>query len=247
MKKVTTLTLLIAITASLAHAQIGDHRNDFAIGGNAGIVLSNVGFDPSVSQKMHIGPTVGFSWRYVCEKYFSMVCSIAGEVNYASTGWKEDITTVDGNSVTNANGSTESYSRTINYVQIPLFAHLAWGKEKQGFNIFVQAGPQIGFYLSESTSKNYDEPNLATDGTGRSNTVVEQESMDVEKKFDYGIAAGIGAEYSHRRLGHFLLEARYYYGLGNIYGSTKRDYFGKSNLGNIVVKATYLFDLTKSK
>ena len=130
-------------------------------------------------------------------------------------------------------------------MQIPIFAHLAWGREERGFNFFFQAGPQIGLYLSESTSKNYDTPNLATDGTGRSNTIVEQESMPVEKKFDYGIAAGAGVEYSNPKIGHFLVEGRYYYGLGNIYGDSKRDYFGKSNFGNIVVKVTYLFDLTK--
>ena len=71
--------------------------------------------------------------------------------------------------------------------------------------------------------------------------------MPVERKFDYGIAAGIGAEYSLPRVGHFLIEARYYYGLGNIYGESKRDYFGKSNFGNIVLKAAYLFDLTKKR
>ena len=42
-----------------------------------------------------------------------------------------------------------------------------------------------------------------------------------------------------------MLEARYYYGLGNIYGSSKRDYFSKSNIGNIVIKATWLVDLSK--
>ena len=68
--------------------------------------------------------------------------------------------------------------------------------------------------------------------------------MPVEKKFDYGIAVGLGTEYSHPRIGHFLLEGRYYFGLGDIYGNSKRDYFGKSNLGNIVIKATYLFDIT---
>ena len=102
-------------------------------------------------------------------------------------------------------------------------------------------------YLGESTSKNYDTPNLANDGTGRSNAVTAQESMPVEKKLDYGIAAGLGLEYSNRHVGHFLLEARYYYGLSNIYGSSKKDYFGKSNYGNIVVKATYLFDIIKTK
>ena len=145
------------------------------------------------------------------------------------------------------NGSIEKYSRTLNYLQIPVFAHLAWGREQDGFNFFVQAGPQIGILLSETTAKNYETPNLSKDGTGRSNTIVKQESMPVERNFDYGIAAGLGAEWSIRHLGHFLIEARYYYGLGNIYGNTKQDFFGKSNNSNIIVKTTYLFDITKSK
>ena len=125
-------------------------------------------------------------------------------------------------------------------------AHLAWGKEQNGVNIFAQAGPQIGIYLGESTTKNYTQPNLANDGTGRSNTIVKQEEMPVENKFDYGITAGLGAEWCIPKAGRFILEARYYYGLGNIYGNSKRDYFGKSNFGNIIIKATYLFDLIKS-
>ncbi len=71
--------------------------------------------------------------------------------------------------------------------------------------------------------------------------------MPIEKKLDYGIAAGLGVELSLRHVGHFLLEGRYYFGLGNIYGNTKRDYFAKSNYQNIVIKATYLFDIIQSK
>ena len=79
------------------------------------------------------------------------------------------------------------------------------------------------------------------------NTIVKQESMPVEKKFDYGIAAGLGAEWSMRRIGHIILEARYYYGLGNIYGNSKKDFFGKSNNSNIIIKLTYLYDIVKNK
>lgn len=244
--KVVRLIFAIAMLALpvASWAQIGSHRNVFSIGANAGAVLSTVGFDPEVSQKQHVGFTGGFSWRYTSEKYFSTICSIAGEVNIASLGWKEDIVDVNDRPVINSNGAQEEYSRTLTYVQIPVFAHLAWGKERQGFNLFVQAGPQIGIMLSDKTTKNYDEPNLDAE-TGRSNTIVEQESMDIQHKFDYGIAAGLGLEYSNKHLGRFLLEGRYYYGLGNIFGSSKRDYFSKSNFGNIVIKATWLVDLTK--
>ena len=202
-----------------ASAQIGEHRSNFSIGINGGYVLSNVGFTPSVTQGWHGGFTGGMSLRYVCEKYFSTICSVAAEVNYASIGWKEDIKTALDGAVIGDQGAAEEYERTVNYVQIPVFAHLAWGRENRGFNVFFNIGPQFGLYLSDKIKKNYTEPNISAD-TGRGNTITVQETMPIEKKFDYGIAGGLGTEYSHPRLGHFLVEARYYYGLGNIFGNT---------------------------
>ncbi|WP_277065255.1 porin family protein [Prevotella aurantiaca] len=238
----------LLITLSLcAYAQVGDYRNNLSIGCNVGYSLSNVGFNPKVSQSMNGGINAGLSIKYVCEKYFSTICSIYGEINYVSMGWKQNIRTSKNELVTNTNGTIEEYSRTLNYLQIPIFAHLAWGREHSGFNFFVQAGPQIGILLNETTKKNYETPNLSRDGTGRSNTVIQQESMPADNKFDYGIAAGLGTEWTIPHVGHFLIEARYYYGLGNIYRNSKKDFFGKSNNSNIVVKATYLFDITKSK
>lgn len=227
-------------------AQIGEHRNDFSVGVNGGYMMSNVSFQPKVVQKMHGGLTGGLTVRYVCEKYFKSICSIYAEVNYVQLGWTQDILDEQDQPVVNSvTGLAEEYSRTINYVQVPIFAHLAWGKEARGIQFFFQAGPQFGIYLNETTSMNYDEStrNLSK----RANSIIAQESMPVEKKFDYGIAAGLGIEYSIPGLGHFLLEGRYYYGLGNIYGDSKRDYFGTSRFNNIVVKATYLFDLAKTK
>jgi len=246
MKKQIFLFILFFSLVQSVSAQIGEHRNDFSVGVGGGYVLSNVRFTPKVPQTMHGGIMGGMAFRYVCEKYFKTICSIYAEVNYAQIGWKEDILTSDDQPVINATtGVAEAYSRTINYVQIPVMAHLAWGKEDRGLNFFVNAGPQIGFCLSESTSTNFDINSANLDD--RANTIVAQDTMAVEKKFDYGIAAGIGLEYSIPRAGHLLLEARYYYGLGNIYGDSKRDYFGSSNFGNIVFKLTYLFDITRTK
>lgn len=245
MKRLLSLLLFLVCVASI-FGQIGDHRNDLSIGINGGYALSSVGFTPKVTQGQHGGVTGGFSLRYICEKYFSTICSIYGEVNYASVGWKERIVDVNDQPVVNAaTGLTEQYSRTMNYVQIPIMAHLGWGREEKGFQFFVQAGPQFGFFLSESTSMNFDY--ALRNVTDRSNQTSVQDTMAVEHKFDYGIAAGAGIEYSIPHIGHFLLEGRYYYGLGNIYGSTKRDNFSKSNFGNIVIKLTYLFDITKTR
>lgn len=229
-----------------ASAQIGKYRNDMSIGVNGGYILSNVGFTPKVNQTFHGGMTGGLSFRYVCEKYFSTICAIQGEVNYAQIGWKENILDINDAPVINpVTGVAEEYSRTINYIQVPVFAHLGWGREDKGFQFFFQAGPQVGFYLSESTKSTFDidDANMSD----RVNSTIAQDTMAVENKFDYGIAAGLGLEYSHPKIGHFQLEARYYYGLGNIYGDSKKDYFGKSNFNNIMVKLTYLFDIVRTK
>ncbi len=237
---------LVLVMSMSAQAQIGEHRNDLAIGVNAGYGLNTIGFVPKVTQKMYGGLTGGFSVRYVCEKYFNTICSVAAEVNYAALGWKEDILNPMDQPVINAKtGKAEEYSRTISYVQVPIFAHLAWGREQKGFQFFFQAGPQFGYCLGESTTSNFnwDDRNIEE----RSNKTDAQGTMSVEHKFDYGIAAGLGVEYSLPHLGHFQIEGRYYYGLGNIYGDSKRDYFGKSNHNTIVVKLAYLFDIMKTK
>ena len=85
------IAIILALLALPLRAQIGEHRDDLAVGGGAGVTLSSVGFMPKVSQGLHVGPTFGVAARYVCEKYYTMVCSVLGEVNFASLGWKEDI------------------------------------------------------------------------------------------------------------------------------------------------------------
>lgn len=235
---------------SPAVAQIGDHRSEFAIGVNGGYVLSNVGFMPEVPQTMHGGLTGGLTMRYTSEKYFSSICAIVAEANYAIVGWKEDILTPEDEPVINAvTGQPETYQRDIAYLQIPVFARLGWGRERRGFQFFFQAGPQIGVFLSEKSKMGFpweSRTPVYDDGSGRTSSVVAQDTMAVERKIDYGISAGLGLEFSHPKMGHFLLEGRYYYGLGDIYGNSKKDYFNRSNLGNIVIKLTYLFDIAKS-
>ncbi|MCD8292080.1 MAG: PorT family protein [Prevotella sp.] len=245
MRKIIIIMMFTMLSA-VVEAQIGLYRNDLSIGVNGGYVLSSVGFSPKVNQTQLGGITGGVSFRYVCEKYFSTICAIQAEVNYAQVGWKEKILDINDAPVINTvTGLAENYSRTLTYVQIPIFAHLGWGREQKGVQFFFQAGPQIGFNIGESTSMNFDIDQR--NSIDRVNNTVAQDTMAVENKFDYGIAAGFGLEYSHPKVGHFQLEARYYYGLGNIYGDSKKDYFGKSNISNIVVKLTYLFDLIKTK
>lgn len=226
------------------HAQIGEHRNTLSLGGNAGYNFTTIRFTPKVVQSMKGGMSFGFTARYTVEKYFSTIASVQAEVNYSQMGWKEDIRDPNDQPVINTTtGFAEKYERTINYFQIPFFAHLAWGRENRGVNFFVNAGPQLGIYLNESTKSNFDwdKRNMSD----RANSIVAQDTMNVENKIDYGIAAGLGMELATKKLGRFTVEARYYYGLGNIYGDSKRDYFGSSNFGAIMIKVGWLWDVMK--
>ena len=240
--KLIALTLLLLPLT--VQAQIGEHRNTLSVGVNGGYNLTSLRFTPKVVQSMKGGINGGLTVRYTVEKYFSTIASIQAEINYSQLGWKENIQDVNDNAVINATtGLAEQYERTINYVQIPFMAHLAWGRENKGINFFVNAGPQLGIYLSESTKTNFDWANRNM--TDRANTIVAQDTMKVENKFDYGIAAGAGIEWAIPKVGRFTLEGRYYYGLGNIYGDSKRDYFASSNFGTITIKLGYLFDITR--
>ncbi len=242
---------MAACLSQQAMAQVGEYRNRFSVGASAGYVLNSISFLPKVVQGMHGGMTFGITGRYTSEKYFSTLCAIQGEVNVVSLGWKQDILTINDEPVVNpVTQQTEEYQRDMTYIQIPIFAHLSWGKETNGFCGFVNLGPQFGYLMSEKTSKNYDLPFTSANfpdswnsEEGRVSQVEEQETMDVENKIDYGITVGAGVEWSHKHIGRLALEGRFYYGLGNLYGDSKRDYFAASNHTTIVIKLTYMHDL----
>ena len=239
------LTLLIPLAAA---AQIGDHRNELAVGVNGGYTMSTVGFNPNIPQTQLGGVTGGFTMRYTCEKYFKSICAIVAEVNLTQMGWKENINDVNDQPVINGKtGLAEEYQRQLTYVQVPLMARLGWGRERKGFQAFFQLGPQFGFFLNDKAKQNfeYDERNIS-DRVGVQQYAY-QDTMSVQNKFDYGIAVGMGLEFSRPKIGHFLLEARYYYGLGNVFKNSKADTFGKSNNNCIAIKIAYLFDILRTK
>lgn len=249
LRRIALSLVMCHVSLSPAGAQVGEYRTDFAMGVSGGYALSTVNFMPDVPQDMLGGLTAGVTMRYTCEKYFKSICAVVAEVNLIKTGWKEDIRDMDNQMVyytTDVNhDSPLYYERRMTYLQIPFMARMGWGRERRGLQGFIQLGPQIGMFLSESTHTNFVAGGVTQ--TQRSSKIIAQDSMAVQNKFDYGIVVGAGLEFSANRLGHFILEGRYYYGLGDIYHNTKSDFFGRSNFGQIVIKATYLFDIVRTK
>lgn len=231
---IRSFTILVCTFFCMAsHAQVGEMRNDFAIGANGGFLMNRVSFDPTIRQSFKSGMMLGFTARYVCERYLGMVCAIQAEVNYAQMGWKEDI-----------QESPDEYLRNVNYIQIPLLANVGFGREVKGVKGYLVLGPQLGFYMSDKAKKNEWENE---DNPKRPNNIVAQYSLPIQKKFEYGLTGGLGMEISGRKFGHIMIEGRYYYGLSDMFKNGKTDAFGRSANGAIVAKLTYLFDVVKTQ
>lgn len=228
MKKHLVLILfLFSLTPALA--QVGDSRHLLSVGINGGLGTSNVSFIPTIKQAFHPGMTIGGTIRYTSEKYFFLICGNQIECNVVNRGWKEQI----------EDGSGNEYNRVATYIEIPIFAHLGFGREFRGVQGFVNLGPQVAFLIGETENYGGRTP---WDISNRPNQVTWQYGKAITNKVDYGIAAGAGIEL-RTGIGAFGIEGRYYFGLGNIYGITKKDYFGRCANSTISVRATYLFSL----
>ncbi len=171
------LALLFALPAA---AQLGEERHNFAVGINGGLNMSSVSFNPKIKLNTLNTMSMGVTMRYMSEKYFKMMCGVQMEINYSQRGWDEKIEDDSGN----------SYSRTMNYLEIPFMAHLAFGKDalNRGVKVFFNAGPQIGFFLGDNEKINWT-----------TSTTRPEHGKEVENKFDYGISRRrSGSKYRYR-------------------------------------------------
>ena len=230
MKRIALLIYMIGLCSTLTcWAQLDEERHTFSVGVNGGMNMSSVNFDPKIKQNKQYGMSAGITFRYITEKYFSMICGLQAEINYSQRGWNEKIEDESG----------MTYSRSMNYVEVPFMAHLAFGKDdpNKGLQFFVNAGPQFSFYMSDSEkmSDNFDISRRV---------VKEQYGKAIDTKFDYGIVGGLGFDLNSKA-GHFILEGRYYYGLADFFDNDRKEFFGKSGHTYIGIRAAYLFDIFK--
>ena len=233
MKSVRLLLLLAVLLGTPLHAQVGEHRNDLTVGFTGGYLLNRTSFNPTIKKVYKGGETFGVTARYTCEKYFAAICALQVELNYANMGWKEDI---------DPELSSDTYYRDMRYIQMPILARLSWGRERKGMLFGFMAGPQLGYCFSET--EHYSDPWV---GSPRPNNVTAQYGKAVERRFEYGITARLSIEIGTKHAGRFMLEGGYFYGLSDIFNNSKKDPFGRSANGAIIVKAGYLYDVIRTK
>lgn len=219
------LLLIISLLAAVAATAQTHYVSHVHVGVHAGVSLAEMSFSPSVKQKFSQGMTGGVSLRYVEERHVG----ILAELNFTQRGWAENFEELP-----------LEYTRTLNYVDLPVMTHIFFGG--RNFKGFINLGPQISYMIGSSISSNFDYENPKSNPDFPTKIrMTEQMAMDVKNKFDYGITAGVGMEAIIRRRHCVTLEARYYYGLGSIFPSTKKDTFSASRTMNIAVTLGYMF------
>lgn len=218
--------MLMLLGAGSARAQ-RHYRPHVHVGVHGGVSMSQQSFYPSIKEALLNGATFGFSFRYAEERHVGLIA----ELNIEQRGWKEDFEEVPLN-----------YQRRLTYLELPVMTHIFFGSRtvKGFFNL----GPEVGFMIGESATANFPYMDLPGGVEGfPSKRRYEQMQMKISSRFDYGITAGAGVEFVIRRRHSITLEGRYYYGLGNIFPSAKKDVFSASRGSSIQITLGYLFRL----
>ena len=114
-----------------------------------------------------------------------------------------------GGKIEDLQGSVGEFSRTFNYLEIPLLLKLNFG-QKVGF--FLLAGPSVG-YLLNGTDKDMDGSTTDID-------------LDFYKRVEYGAHAGAGIG-----LGPIRVDVRYIFGLNDIFDDAQDIEVTNSSVG----------------
>ncbi len=211
MRRPLILLLVIALTTLTANSQYV-FKKETNLGVKAGGTLSMVTFDPKVDQKLNFGFTGGLVFKHVEQKSLG----IQLEVNFLQAGWTESLDT------------TNSYSRRLNYIQIPFMTHVIFGEGKTRF--FLNLGPYGTFLLSEKEHINLIEGEEGNEYYGQ----------DIDSKAEFGLCAGIGLS-KNTSIGMFQLEGRFNFSLSNMFDSSE-SVFTSSKNQTIELSLSYLLD-----
>lgn len=199
------------------------------VGGHGGATLSQVSFYPKAKESMLAGATMGVSFRYAEERHVGLLA----ELNFMQAGWKENFEELN---------PIFSYYHRTDYITLPVMTHIFFGSRV--VKCFFNLGPQVGYMIGDAVSSNFDYENPKNIEDFPSDyRQTDQMRLKIKNKFDYGITGGVGIEFVIKKRHSVMLEGRYYYGLGNIFPSSKADEFSASRGNTILVTLGYMYRL----
>lgn len=210
---------LLAISSTLV-AQPRLRHPELYIGAHAGVMASSITFKPTVKGidllQSPLSINGGLVVRYAAHK----VCALQLELNYMQRGWREVLPAT-------ATSPAVDYRRQLDYIQLPLFMHLAFGNKFRGF---LNIGPQIGYCFRDTEY-------------GTKNPLYTHHYQPIQQPFDWGLAGGLGMYYRTNKIGTFQLEARFNYSLGSVFNNRITDYFTSANPMNLSINFAYLWEI----
>ena len=220
------------------YGQENHFLQEIALGINGGVNFSKVSFlHNSMAEKAELGDISlwmglkgGVSVRYISAKHFGVQL----EINYAEGGWKENFLPLNGTTVyvKGVDFTNVTISRRINYIDIPLLAHIYFGNKVR---FFVNLGPKLGILAF------YKE--LKHNMTDEQIAVFRQHDPRIYdygyRSIDYGLSVGGGLNFQIGRL-HAIAEGRYTFGFGDVYNNTKIDVYQRSNNQNVAISIAVL-------
>jgi hypothetical protein len=171
MKKVLFITLIIVIATNYAFAQQKSTANKLTLGIKIGVNYSNV-YD-SQGENFVADPKFGLATGVVASIPIAGFFGFQPELLYSQKGFKATGTLL---------GSNYSYTRTTNYLDIPLL--LAF-KPSTHFTLLV--GPQFSFLLSEKNEYTSAAVNTAQE-TQFNNDNVRKNTLCFTGGFDVNIS-----------------------------------------------------------
>lgn len=207
MKKLK-LTIVLALMTFMAVPAFSQDANVTRFGVKGGVNFANFRIDDVEDNNLKAGLNLGLFLKLPV----SDMVAIQPELLYSSKGSKLKYDNI-------IQGEGE-YRFNMNYLELPIMGVFHIG------NVFnIQVGPYLG-YLASANIKNMDD-DLNIQGV----TDLDEDNF---KRFDYGIAAGIGLDFNG-----FVVGARYNYGLaeigesGSLSGQLTND--SKNSVGTIYV------------
>ncbi|MDD2618504.1 MAG: porin family protein [Bacteroidales bacterium] len=217
MKSIRLICCLGLLLPLLSHNLAAQNKNfspELYLGATAGATMSSISLVPQYVDKTYLfAANTGLSLRYINEKHFG----IQAELNYFQSGWKDDF----------GYGSTNTYRREMAFLELPFLMHARIGSKALSF--YLNLGPKFSFFLSE---KEYLDSDQIYDYHGKA----------LEQPFQWGVLGGVGFNIKLKRQS-IGLEARYYYGLSDIFSNAVTDDFVTSSLQQISLNLMYYFRL----
>ena len=209
------ILFILFVSANSVFGQVNYFVPEYGVGVRGGATASWVSFSPSVAQSSTYGLQAGGVFRYVSAKYFG----VQVEANFTQRGWTEQ-------------SNAYTYTRQLNYVEVPFLSHIYFGGKV--FRWFFNLGPSVSYQISdnvESTVTNIEQN--------------PRHTMAVKNRLDYAIAVGTGFEFNTKRAGIYQLEARYSFGLGDMFPNSATDDYRRSSNQNLSVCLGLLFNAGK--